>query len=64
MIRPDGEGYRLDRWQRDFLGSRSGVIWGGTAEVQRNIAGERLLGLPKEPGHDDGRGAAGEKGVR
>jgi alkylation response protein AidB-like acyl-CoA dehydrogenase len=55
MIRPDGEGYRLDRWQRDFLGSRSGVIWGGTAEVQRNIAGERLLGLPKEPGHDDGR---------
>ncbi len=49
MIRPDGDGYVLDRWQRDFLGSRSGTIWGGTAQVQRNIAGERVLGLPKEP---------------
>jgi alkylation response protein AidB-like acyl-CoA dehydrogenase len=60
MIRPDGDGdggstagstgdYRLDRWQSDFLGSRSGTIWGGTAQVQRNIVGERVLGLPKEP---------------
>ncbi len=56
MVRPDGEGYRLDRWQSDFLGSRSGTIWGGTAQVQRNIAGERLLGLPKEPGHDEEAG--------
>jgi alkylation response protein AidB-like acyl-CoA dehydrogenase len=56
MIRPDGEGYRLDRWQSDFLGSRSGTIWGGTAQVQRNIAGERVLGLPKEPGHDEEAG--------
>ena len=50
MIRPDGDGdgYRLDRWQSDFLGSRSGTIWGGTAQVQRNIVGERVLGLPKD----------------
>jgi alkylation response protein AidB-like acyl-CoA dehydrogenase len=50
MVRPDGESYVLDRWQSDFLTSRSGTIWGGTAQVQRNIVGERVLGLPKEPG--------------
>ncbi|HUW03752.1 MAG TPA: acyl-CoA dehydrogenase family protein [Acidimicrobiales bacterium] len=60
MIRPDGDDYRLDRWQRDFLGSRSGTIWGGTAQVQRNIAGERVLGLPKEPSVE--RGASGGGG--
>jgi alkylation response protein AidB-like acyl-CoA dehydrogenase len=54
MIRPDSNGadpYKLDRWQSDFLTSRSGTIWGGTAQVQRNIVGERVLGLPKEPDH-------------
>ena len=43
------EGYRLNGWQQAFLISRSDTIWGGTAEIQRNIIAERLPGLPKEP---------------
>jgi alkylation response protein AidB-like acyl-CoA dehydrogenase len=46
---PDTGGYAPDRWQAAFLLTRSVTIWGGTAQVQRNIAGERVLGLPKEP---------------
>lgn len=44
-----GDGYRLDKQQLAFLFSRSETIWGGTAEIQRNIVGEKILGLPKEP---------------
>lgn len=44
-----GDGLSSPSWYYAFLFSPALTIGGGTGEVQRNIVGERSLGLPREP---------------
>ena len=44
-----GEDYDLGDFHRTFLFSRSETIYGGSNQIQRNIIGERVLGLAPEP---------------
>jgi alkylation response protein AidB-like acyl-CoA dehydrogenase len=47
-----GPGARADRLPpevRGMLRSRANTIEGGTTEVNKNVVGERVLGLPREP---------------
>ena len=39
-------------WSQVVLGTPGMRVAGGTDEVMRNIIGERVLGLPKDPGID------------
>ena len=36
-------------WVATFLNARAGTIYAGTSQIQRNIIGEMVLSLPKEP---------------
>ena len=48
MIADTGE-WGTYAWNEFVLGVPGMRIAGGTDEVMRNIVGERVLGLPKEP---------------
>jgi alkylation response protein AidB-like acyl-CoA dehydrogenase len=43
-----GDDAAAARWRSEFLYSRAATIYGGSAEIQRNIIARRLLGLGDE----------------
>ncbi len=49
-----GSANSASNWYDVFLKARSGTIYAGTSQVQRNIIGEQILGLPREPKVDTG----------
>jgi len=47
--RPFAASWTSGDWLMDHIGSWTWTIAGGTNEIQRNVIGERVLGLPREP---------------
>ena len=52
---PEAYATALPREVKGMLRSRANTIEGGTTEVNKNILGERVLGLPREPDPWQGR---------
>lgn len=42
-------------WMDELLYARAATIYAGSSQIQRNVIGEQLLGLPKEPRELSGR---------
>jgi alkylation response protein AidB-like acyl-CoA dehydrogenase len=38
-----------ERWRSEYLYSRAATIYGGSAEIQRNVLARRVLDLGPEP---------------
>jgi alkylation response protein AidB-like acyl-CoA dehydrogenase len=45
----EGAPNSTNSWVGTFLNARAGTIYAGSSQIQRNIVGEMVLGLPKEP---------------
>jgi alkylation response protein AidB-like acyl-CoA dehydrogenase len=46
LLGPDGE--RDGAWMKGYQFALAGPIYAGTNEIQRNVVGERVLGLPRK----------------